>query len=90
MPRSSPTTILSSSPNWSTRGGKKRASIDVLPLDDRILERFLVSPPNPVTDRRRFVYYPGAYIPTEAMPDVRNVSFEIGRGSIVRRDQATA
>jgi arylsulfatase len=30
-----------------------------------------------VTDRRRFVYYAGAYIPTEAMPDVRNVSFEI-------------
>ncbi|MEO8695441.1 MAG: sulfatase/phosphatase domain-containing protein, partial [Acidimicrobiales bacterium] len=49
----------------------------VLPLDDRILERFLVSPPNPITDRRRFVYYAGAYVPTEAMPDVRNVSFEI-------------
>ena len=49
----------------------------VLPLDDRILERFLVRPPNPITDRRRFVYYAGAYIPTEAMPDVRNVSFSI-------------
>ena len=49
----------------------------MLPLDDRILERFLVRPPNPVTDRRRFVYLPGTYVPTEAMPDVRNVSFEI-------------
>lgn len=49
----------------------------VLPLDDRILERFLVRPPNPITDRSRFVYYPGAYLPTEAMPDLRNVSFRL-------------
>ena len=49
----------------------------VLPLDDRILERFLVRAPNPITDRQRFVYYQGAYIPTEAMPDLRNVSYSI-------------
>jgi arylsulfatase len=49
----------------------------VLPLDDRILERFLVRPPNPVTDRHHFTYLRGVYVPTEAMPDVRNVSFEI-------------
>jgi arylsulfatase len=49
----------------------------VLPLDDRILERFLVRPPNPDTDRHHFTYLRGVYVPTEAMPDVRNVSFEI-------------
>jgi arylsulfatase len=50
---------------------------NVLPLDDRLLERFLVRPPNPITDRRRFEYYDDVYIPTEAMPDTRNVSYTI-------------
>ena len=50
---------------------------NVLPLDDRLLERFLVRPPNPITDRTRFEYYDDAYIPTEAMPDLRDVSYTI-------------
>src|SRR5690606_11325935 len=58
---------------WWAEAGKH----NVLPLDDRILERFLVSPPSPVTSRRRFVYYPGAYIPGEVMPNIKNVSYTI-------------
>lgn len=38
----------------------------VLPLDDRILERFLVDKPRPLTTRTRFVYHPGTYMPSEA------------------------
>ena len=49
----------------------------VLPLDDRILERFHVPKPRPITSRSRFVYYPGAYIPSDGCPDLKNVSYEI-------------
>ena len=49
----------------------------VLPLDDRILERFHVPKPRPITTRTRFVYYPGAYIPSDGCPDLKNVSYEI-------------
>jgi arylsulfatase len=58
---------------WWAEAGKH----NVLPLDDRILERFLVSPPSPVTSRNRFVYYPGAYIPGEVMPNIKNISYTI-------------
>lgn len=50
---------------------------DVLPLDDRILERFLVDKPRPVTDRSRFVYYPGIYVPSEAAVSPIDVSHVI-------------
>jgi arylsulfatase len=50
---------------------------NVLPLDDRVLERFLVRRPNPVVDRAVFTYYDGVYIPTEAMPNIRDVSHSI-------------
>jgi len=66
---------------WWAEAGKH----NVLPLDDRILERFLVSPPNPVTSRQRFVYYPGAYIPGEAMPNIKNVSYSM-TSTITRGD----
>ena len=49
----------------------------VLPLDDRILERFHVPKPRPITGRSRFVYYDGAYIPSDGCPDLKNVSYEI-------------
>ena len=49
----------------------------VLPLDDRILERFHVPKPRPITTRSRFVYYDGAYIPSDGCPDLKNVSYEI-------------
>jgi arylsulfatase len=49
----------------------------VLPLDDRILERFLVAKPRPITDRRVFTYFGPLRIPTDSMPDVRNVSYRI-------------
>lgn len=49
----------------------------VLPLDDRILERFLVDKPRPFTDRRRFVYYPGIYVPSEAAVSPIDVSHVI-------------
>ena len=49
----------------------------VLPLDDRILERFHVPKPRPITTRSRFVYYSGAYIPSDGCPDLKNVSYEI-------------
>jgi arylsulfatase A-like enzyme len=50
---------------------------DVLPLDDRVLERFLVPKPRPITDRREFVYYAPLRVPSDGMPDVRNVSYSI-------------
>ena len=49
----------------------------VLPLDDRILERFHVPKPRPITNRNRFMYYDGAYIPSDGCPDLKNVSYEI-------------
>ena len=49
----------------------------VLPLDDRIMERFLVPKPKPITDRRRFTYYDGAQVPSVAMPDIKDVSYSI-------------
>jgi arylsulfatase A-like enzyme len=49
----------------------------VLPLDDRILERFLVQKPRPITDRRVFTYFGPVRVPTDSMPDVRNVSYRI-------------
>jgi arylsulfatase len=49
----------------------------VLPLDDRIMERFLVPKPRPITSRNRFVYYDGAHVPSAAMPDVKSVSYRI-------------
>jgi arylsulfatase len=49
----------------------------VLPLDDRILERFQVSKPNPSTARQSFVYYPGPRIPAQAAVDTKNVSYSI-------------
>ncbi len=49
----------------------------VLPLDDRILERFLVPKPRPLTDRSTFVYYPGSRIPGEGAANVIDVSYTI-------------
>jgi arylsulfatase len=49
----------------------------VLPLDDRILERFLVPKPRPITSRSTFVYYPGARIPGEGAAGVIDVSYRI-------------
>ena len=53
------------------------AKYKVLPLDDRVAERYLVPKPKPITNRSRFVYYPGISVPTESAPDVRNVSYSI-------------
>jgi arylsulfatase A-like enzyme len=58
---------------WWAEAGRHQ----VLPLDDRILERFHVPKPRPITDRSTFTYYPGARIPSSASPDVRNVSYTI-------------
>jgi hypothetical protein len=49
----------------------------VLPLDDRGLERYLVPKPRPVVDRDRFRYLPGAFVPTEGMPNIRGCSYRI-------------
>jgi arylsulfatase A-like enzyme len=48
---------------------------EVLPLDDRIMERFSVSKPNRRLDRQRFVYYPGVQIPNQAAVDTRRRSY---------------
>jgi arylsulfatase len=53
------------------------ARYHVLPLDDRILERFLVPKPRPITGRSTFVYYPGARIPGEGAAGVIDVSYTI-------------
>jgi len=53
------------------------ARYGVLPLDDRILERFLVPKPRPITDRSTFVYYPGARIPGEGAANVIDVSYTV-------------
>ncbi len=57
---------------WSEAG-----THHVLPLDDRILERFLVPKPRPITGRSTFVYYPGARIPGEGAANTIDVSFTI-------------
>jgi arylsulfatase A-like enzyme len=49
----------------------------VLPLDDRSVERFLTPKPKPITERSRFVYYPGVRVPSYGAPDVRDVSYTI-------------
>src|SRR5690606_18368201 len=49
----------------------------VLPLDDRILERFLLAKPKPITDRRHFTYFGPVRVPTDGMPDVRDVSYRV-------------
>ena len=48
-----------------------------LPLDDRIMERFLVPKPRPITSRDRFVYYAGIRIPSYGAPDIKNVSYTL-------------
>jgi arylsulfatase A-like enzyme len=58
---------------WWAEAGRNR----VLPLDDRIMERFLVPKPRPITDRSRFTYYMGAQVPSATMPDIKNVSYTI-------------
>src|SRR5690606_33415517 len=50
---------------------------NVLPLDDRIMERFLVPKPRPITSRDRFEYFAGAQVPSAAMPDIKNVSYRV-------------
>lgn len=52
---------------------------NVLPLDDRILNRFDVSSrPSLVAGRTHFTYYPGAVgIPEGSAPDLKNKSFSI-------------
>ncbi|HEV8298726.1 MAG TPA: arylsulfatase [Acidimicrobiales bacterium] len=60
----------------------------VLPLDDRILERFHVPKPKPITSRSRFVYLGPTRIPTDGMPDVKNVSFTV-TADIERSDAAS-
>jgi arylsulfatase len=49
----------------------------VLPLDDRILERFHVPKPRPITSRSSFTYYAGAQMPSDAAPNIKNVSYSI-------------
>jgi arylsulfatase len=61
---------------------------DVLPLDDRILERFHVPKPKPITSRSRFVYHGPTRVPTDGMPDVKNVSYRI-TAHIDRPDDST-
>jgi arylsulfatase len=58
---------------WWAEAGKYQ----VLPLDDRVTERYLVPKPRPITNRKNFVYYPGVSVPNECTPDVRNVSYSI-------------
>jgi arylsulfatase A-like enzyme len=58
---------------WWAEAGRYR----VLPLDDRILERFHVPKPRPITDRTRFEYHPGAVIPSDGAPNIKDVSYTI-------------
>jgi arylsulfatase len=60
----------------------------VLPLDDRILERFQVVRPDAITSRRSFTYYPGARIPAQAAVDTRDVSHTI-TAHVDRRDASS-
>jgi hypothetical protein len=50
---------------------------NVLPLDDRVMERFLVPKPKPITERDRFVYYRGVRIPSYGSPDIKDVSYTV-------------
>ena len=50
---------------------------NVLPLDDRVMERFLVPKPKPITERDRFVYYRGLRVPSYGSPDIKDVSYTI-------------
>jgi arylsulfatase len=50
---------------------------NALPLDDRIMERFLVPKPRPITSRDRFVYHSGIRIPSYSAPDIKNVSYAL-------------
>jgi hypothetical protein len=49
----------------------------VLPLDDRILERFHVPKPRPITARSTFTYYPGGYVPSDGAPNIKDVTYAI-------------
>jgi len=48
-----------------------------LPLDDRVMERFLVPKPRPITSRRTFTYHPGIRVPSYGSPDIKDVSYTI-------------
>jgi arylsulfatase A-like enzyme len=48
-----------------------------LPLDDRVMERFLVPKPRPITSRDRFTYYDLLRIPSYGSPDVKDVSYSV-------------
>lgn len=63
---------------------------NVLPLDDRILNRFDVSSrPSLVAGRTHFVYYPGAVgIPEGSAPDLKNKSFSITAEVELSKDDA--
>ena len=61
----SPTRSPSGCASWSSGGGPRPGRYGVLPLDDRILERFLVPKPRPITGRSTFTYYAGAPIPSD-------------------------
>jgi arylsulfatase len=58
---------------WWAEAGRHQ----VLPLDDRILERFHVPKPRPITSRSTFTYQPGAYIPSDGAPNIKDVSYTI-------------
>jgi arylsulfatase len=58
---------------WWQEAGRNQ----VLPLDDRGLERYVVPKPRPITDRTTYRYLPGVYVPTEAMPNLRTRSYRI-------------
>ena len=61
---------------------------NVLPLDDRILNRFDVSSrPSLVANRTHFIYYPGvAGIPEGSAPDLKNKSFSISADVEISKD----
>jgi arylsulfatase A-like enzyme len=70
---------------WAEAG-----SHHVLPLDDRILERFHVPKPRPITTRSTFTYHAGACLPSDGAPNIKDVSYAIvadvdrrGDGTIV-------
>jgi arylsulfatase len=59
------------------RWWSEASRFNALPLDDRIMERFLVPKPRPITSRDRFVYHSGIRIPSYSAPDIKNVSYTI-------------
>ncbi len=65
---------------------------NVLPLDDRILNRFDVSSrPSLVAGRTHFTYYPGAVgIPEGSAPDLKNKSFSITANVDIPKDNDDA